>query len=89
MSAAENSYVAAILEAQRQAALFWELRATVSLSRLRVRQARHDEAQLLLAPVYNRFTEGFETADLRAASSMLDLRPYPGARAKIKPKPPR
>jgi predicted ATPase len=53
----------------------WELRATLSVARLRVRQDRQDDARQLLAPVYNRFTEGFETLDLRSASSMLQSLP--------------
>ena len=62
--------------AREQGALFWELRVALSLARLRVTQSRHDEARQILTPVYERFTEGFGTADLRAARAMLDtLRP--------------
>jgi predicted ATPase len=49
-----------------------ELRAAVSLSRLRRDQGRHPEAYDLLAPVYGWFTEGFETSDLKEAKALLD-----------------
>ncbi|HTV27529.1 MAG TPA: winged helix-turn-helix domain-containing protein [Xanthobacteraceae bacterium] len=58
--------------ARVQGALFWELRIALSLARLRVAQSRPDEARQTLAPVYDRFTEGFETADLLAAKQLLD-----------------
>jgi non-specific serine/threonine protein kinase len=58
--------------AREQDALFWELRLALSLARLRVSQGREREARQILAPAYERFTEGFETADLRAARAMLD-----------------
>jgi hypothetical protein len=50
--------------AQRQGALTWELRAALSLARLRVAQNRQAEARAILAPVFDCFTEGFGTADL-------------------------
>lgn len=74
-SAAENSFKKALSEAQEQGVLFWELRAAMSLARLRIRQDRHEEARQVLAPVYDRFTEGFETADLRGARTMLETLP--------------
>ena len=46
--------------------------AATSLARLRRDQGRIKEARELLAPVYDRFTEGFETADLKAARALLD-----------------
>jgi predicted ATPase len=58
--------------ARRQGALSWELRAATSLARLWRNQVRSKEAHELLAPVYDRFTEGFRTADLKAARSLLD-----------------
>ncbi|WP_158932368.1 winged helix-turn-helix domain-containing protein [Acidisphaera sp. S103] len=58
--------------ARDQGALFWELRIALSLARFRVTQRREDEARVILLPVYERFTEGFATADLRAARTMLD-----------------
>jgi predicted ATPase len=48
------------------------LRAATSLARLLRDQARSDQARELLAPVYDRFTEGFDTADLKAAKALLD-----------------
>ena len=50
----------------------WELRAATSLARLLRDQNQSTEAVALLAPIYNRFTEGFETADLKAAKALLD-----------------
>ncbi len=58
--------------AREQGALFWELRVALSVARLRVRQGRLHEARAPLASVYDRFTEGFATADLRAARTMLE-----------------
>ena len=72
MAAAERCFVGAIEEATRQGALFWEMRASVSLANLRIRQDRREDAQQLLIPVYRRFTEGFETADLTAARTILE-----------------
>ena len=53
--------------ARRQGALSLELRAAPSLSRLWRDQGRFAAAMALLQPVYDRFTEGFDTADLKAA----------------------
>jgi predicted ATPase/DNA-binding winged helix-turn-helix (wHTH) protein len=72
VSAAEDCLKKALDVAQEQGALFWELRAAMSLARLRVRQDRHDDARQVLFPVYDRFTEGFETADLRCAKAILE-----------------
>jgi hypothetical protein len=49
-----------------------ELRAAASLARLLRDQGRSADAMALLQPVYDRFTEGFDTADLKAAKSLLD-----------------
>ncbi len=57
--------------ARRQGALSWELRTATSLARLRVAQGRPDEAGRVLAPIRDRFTEGFDTVDLRRATAML------------------
>ena len=54
--AAEELYRKALSIAQEQEAKLWELRAAVSLARLRRDQSRHVEARDLLAPVYNWFT---------------------------------
>jgi len=58
--------------ARRQGALSWELRAATSLARFWRGQQRVTQARKLLGPVYRRFTEGFETADLTAAKALLD-----------------
>jgi predicted ATPase len=52
--------------------LSWELRAATSLARLWRGEGRDNEGYELLAPVYDRFTEGFETADLKAARALID-----------------
>jgi tetratricopeptide (TPR) repeat protein len=57
--------------ARRQGALSWELRAASSLARLRLRQGKAQEGRACLEPVYARFTEGFDTADLAAARQLL------------------
>ncbi len=53
--------------AHRQQANTWALRAAMALSRLWIQQGKHAEARDLLLPIYHRFTEGFDTADLQAA----------------------
>jgi predicted ATPase len=58
--------------AQEQKAKLWELRAALSLARLRRAQGRTAEARGLLAPVYGWFTEGFYTLDLKNAKALLD-----------------
>ena len=70
--AAEELYCKALNIAREQEAKLWELRAAVSLARLRHDQGRHAEARDLLAPVYGWFTEGFETPDLKEAKALLD-----------------
>ena len=70
--AAEEHFLQALDWAHRQGALSWELRAATSLARLRHQQDRTAEARRFLAPVYDRFTEGFGTADLKAAKALLN-----------------
>jgi predicted ATPase len=75
-SIAEDHFRQALHSARRQGALSWELRAATSLARLWRDQNRTRAAREILAPVYDRFTEGFETTDLKAAKCLLDrLRP--------------
>ena len=69
---AEDCFMIANEIARGQGALFWELRTVVSLARLRMRQGRPDEVRQLVAPAYDRFTEGFDTPVLRAARTLLD-----------------
>jgi predicted ATPase len=71
-AAAEDHFWQALGWARRQGALSWELRAATSLARLWRDQARPADAMALLQPVYGRFTEGFATADLKAAKALLD-----------------
>ncbi|MGH7926137.1 MAG: hypothetical protein ACREQH_16260, partial [Candidatus Binatus sp.] len=62
----------AIEVARNQSAKFLELRATTSLARLLRDTNRHDEARTMLADIYSWFTEGFDTADLKDAETLLD-----------------
>jgi predicted ATPase/DNA-binding winged helix-turn-helix (wHTH) protein len=73
--AAEDCFDQAAQMAREQGALFWELRVALSVARLRVSQGRRHEARATLASVYDRFTEGFATADLQAARTILDELP--------------
>ena len=61
-----------ILVARWQKAKSLELRAAMSVARLYQNQGRTEEARSLLAEVYNRFTEGIDTIDLREAKTLLD-----------------
>jgi class 3 adenylate cyclase/tetratricopeptide (TPR) repeat protein len=71
-SEAQNCFQRAIDIARKQSAKSWELRATMSLARLLAKQDRRDEARTMLAEIYNWFTEGFDTADLKDAKVLLD-----------------
>jgi predicted ATPase len=62
----------AIALARRMGAKSFELRATMSLAQMLDRQGRRDEARTMLANIYNWFTEGFDTADLKDAKVLLD-----------------
>jgi tetratricopeptide (TPR) repeat protein len=73
ISTVEDCFVQAITMAQEQGALSWELKAAMSLAKVRLSQDRQDEARPVLASVYDRFTEGFESADLREARGLLAL----------------
>jgi class 3 adenylate cyclase/predicted ATPase len=69
---AEELYRKAFSIAEEQGAKLWELRAAVSLARLRRDQGRHAEARDLLAPICGWFTEGFGTPDLKTAKALLE-----------------
>jgi predicted ATPase len=69
---AESCFVRAIDVSRGQKAKSWELRAAMSLSRLRLRQGRCEEGRQLLGEAYHWFTEGLETADLREAGALLE-----------------
>jgi predicted ATPase len=72
LEAAEESFQQALDWARRQSVLSWELRAAMSLARLRLAQTRRAEARELVASTLARFSEGFETADLIAAQNLLE-----------------
>jgi tetratricopeptide (TPR) repeat protein len=69
---AEGCFRRAIEIARQQSAKSWELRATTSLARLLKRQGRREEGRMMLAKIYNWFTEGFDTADLKDAKALID-----------------
>jgi predicted ATPase/DNA-binding winged helix-turn-helix (wHTH) protein len=73
VAAADNHYRQSLACARAQGALSWELRTTVSLCQLH--GDRDGTARANLAAIYQRFTEGFATADLQDACRLLDLPP--------------
>jgi len=75
--AVEPYFVKSIEWARQQDALSWELRVTMSLARLTSKAGQLNLARRSLVSVYNRFSEGFETADLIAARSLLQTLPLP------------
>ena len=71
-AAAEAHFRQALDWARQQGALSLELRSAMSLARLQRDRGRFADATALLQPVYGRFTEGFDTGDLKAAKALLD-----------------
>jgi class 3 adenylate cyclase/tetratricopeptide (TPR) repeat protein len=69
---AETAFAHALAVARGQEARMWELRAAESLARLWAERGRRAEARELLAPVYDWFSEGSDTADLKEAKGLLD-----------------
>jgi tetratricopeptide (TPR) repeat protein len=69
---AENDLHDSIALARSMGAKAYELRTTISLARLLASQGRRDEARTMLAEIYNWFTEGFDTADLKDAKTLSD-----------------
>jgi predicted ATPase len=69
---AQKCFERAIEIARNQSARSMELRATMSLARLLAKQGERDEARKMLADIYNWFTEGFDTADLKDAKKLLE-----------------
>jgi predicted ATPase len=67
----ETCFRQAVEVARRQQAKAWELWAAMSLCRLWQQQGKQDKARELLAPLYSRFTEGFDTVDLQEAKALL------------------
>jgi predicted ATPase/DNA-binding winged helix-turn-helix (wHTH) protein len=70
---AEGHFQDGLRWAREQGSLSWELRCATSLARLWQAQGQSRKARALLAPVYDRFKEGFESADLQAAKAHLDV----------------
>ena len=68
---ASGLYRKALSIAEEQEAKLWELRASISLARLRRDQGRFAEGRDLLAPIFGWFTEGFDTPDLKEAKALL------------------
>jgi predicted ATPase/DNA-binding winged helix-turn-helix (wHTH) protein len=84
-AAAGDCFRRALDCAREQGALSWELRAATSLAKLMCDQGHSAEALGLLQPIYDRFTEGFETADLKAAKDLLVALQKLGVRAPTVP----
>jgi len=68
----DASFHTSLIVARKQGTRGFELRAAMSLARLRRGQGRPAEACNLLAPVYDWFTEGFDMPDLKEAKALLD-----------------
>ena len=78
VQAAQDSFQRALAIAGRQQARSLELRAAISLARLWAGQGARQRAYHLLMPVYEGFTEGFDTADLATARALLNELGMPG-----------
>ncbi len=72
LKGAEQNYRASLDWAREQRAKSWELRTSTSLARLWQGQGKRKKAHDLLAPIYNWFTEGFDTKDLKDAKALLE-----------------
>ena len=72
LAGAEDNYLASLDVAREQQAKSWELRTSTSLARLWQSQGKRKEALDLLKPIYDWFTEGFDTKDLKEAKALLD-----------------
>jgi predicted ATPase len=68
---AEQSLTSAIAIAKKQEAKSLELRAAISLSRLWLEEGKHAQGRALRQPLYDWFTEGFDTPDLRDSRTLL------------------
>jgi predicted ATPase/DNA-binding winged helix-turn-helix (wHTH) protein len=73
MFEAEACFHEALQLAHQQEALSWELRAALSLARLKIKQGNCADARMVLAPIYDQFTEGFTTEDLSNARALVTL----------------
>jgi DNA-binding winged helix-turn-helix (wHTH) protein/tetratricopeptide (TPR) repeat protein len=72
-SRVEDAFRSAIDISRKHHSRPMELRATTGLADLLAKNGRRDEARAMLAEIYNWFTEGFDTADLQNARTLLDL----------------
>ena len=73
----------AIAVARKQAAKSWELRAATTLARLLASRGKKTEALALLTPIYDWFTEGHDTRDLKEAAQLLaEMRGSAGRRSR-------
>jgi tetratricopeptide (TPR) repeat protein len=76
---AEADFRESLSLARRMGAKVFELRSAMSLSRMLASKGHHDEPRAMLAAIYDSFTEGFDTPDLKDAKALLDeLQPYSG-----------
>lgn len=69
---AELCFIESLELSRRQGARAWELRTAIDLAKLLTGRGDRKNGRTLLQPVYAGFSEGFETADLRAAEELLD-----------------
>jgi predicted ATPase len=69
---AQAHFERALQVSRQQQTKSWELRAAMSMARLWCDQGKPQQARELLAPVYDWFTEGFDTLDLKEAKALLD-----------------
>jgi len=75
----------ALAVAKAQSALALELRSTITQARLLAEGGQRDQARNDLALVYGRFTEGFETADLRIACQLMEVLAEPFRHRRARP----
>jgi adenylate cyclase len=71
-SSAESSFAEALEVSRKQQAMSWELRSSIGLAHLWQKQGKVEEARTLLESIYNWFTEGFDSPDLKEAKALLD-----------------
>jgi predicted ATPase len=69
---AEEAFGRALELSRQRGSLAWQLRAALSLARLWAREGRSREARELVRPIYEAFTEGFQTPDLVEARALID-----------------
>jgi predicted ATPase len=68
---AEDCFVRSLELSRLQGARAWELRTAIDLAAIWAAQGRSEHARSLLQPIYDQFTEGFETSDLKTAKRLL------------------